>query len=110
MANSLTKDGLMLAGSKVVTTAGTAERLIPTDQVGGVFWTRAYIVAKASNTGIVYVGGEDVDSSTNDGLGATAGVNDHLEIMAGSRSGFNMSDIWLDAAANGEGVDFWLFK
>ena len=110
MANSLTKDGRMLSGSKVVTTAGTAERLIPVDQAGSVFWTRAFIVAKAANTGAIFVGGEDVASTTNAGLGATAGTNDTLEIVAVNWLHMDMSEVYLDAATDGEGVDFYLFK
>jgi len=75
-----------------------------------VFWSRAVIIAKAANTGAVFIGGSDVDSSTNAGLGATAGTNDSLIIERPDRTPVDMSDVWLDVATNGEGVDFWLFK
>lgn len=110
MANSLTKDGKMLAGSITVDAAGTAQRLVSVGAEGGDFYSRIFIRAKAANTGLVYIGGPDVDSSTNAGLGATAGTGDELDISSASPLGFNISEIYIDADNNDEGVDFWAFK
>lgn len=96
MANSAIGDH-MLAGAKTVTSAGTAEALGTETS----FYKSIAIRAKAANTGKVYVGGSDVDSSTNGGLGAGDTV------ILESEHGVKLSDVYIDVGTNGEGVDFW---
>lgn len=109
MANSLFLKGSGLSGSQVVAAGPVATRLIPTNQEGGVFWSRAVLVAKAGNSAAIQFGGSDVDGSTNGGLGATAGTNDSQELVAVNRLPFDASDIFI-FGSTGEGVDFWLYK
>lgn len=85
----------LVAGEKTISAAGTAEALEATSRrVKGLA-----IIAKSGNTNPIFLGGEDVDSSTNGGL--TAGQSIVLE-------GFtDTGAIWLDVTTNGEGIDFF---
>ena len=86
---------------KTVATAGTAEVLVAASKrVKSVV-----IVAKSDNTGrVVYVGGSDVSSSTNGGLGASQSIS--LE----AAGWMDLADIYIDADTNVEGVDFYAVK
>jgi membrane protein implicated in regulation of membrane protease activity len=100
MANSVGSSGGFLSGEKTVTSAGTAEALETTvDLVESVV-----IIAKAANTGQVFVGGTDVASTTNDGLDA----GDSISLS--SRKGFKLSNIFIDVGVSGEGVDIYAVK
>ncbi len=90
---------VIVAGEKTVAAAGTAEALSAAKRVKALT-----IVAKAGNTGQVYIGGSDVDSSTNDGLDAGEAVT----FEAGGW--MDLADIYVDAGVNGEGVDFYAVK
>ncbi len=59
----------IISSEATVTTAGTAVALSGSRRVKSVT-----IRAKAANTGQVYVGGSDVDSTVNDGLDASESV------------------------------------
>ena len=90
----------LLASEKTVTSAGTAEALVGSSQR-----VRSLtLVAKASNTGQVYIGGSDVSSSTNDGLEP----GDVVTIPA--ETWLDLNDIYIDADNSGEGVDFYAVK
>ena len=90
----------LLAGEKTVATSGTAVAL------GSRKVVKVEIRAKSANTGQIYVGGSDVDTTTNDGLDAAESlVLEHPRAIA-----FDLADIYLDADANGEGVDFYAIK
>ena len=94
MANS--KGDNLLSGEKTVAAAGTAEALAGEDFVQAIT-----IIAKATNTGQVYIGASDVDSSTNDGLDAG-------EVIAFDVVGsMNLAKVFIDSDVNGEGVDFY---
>jgi hypothetical protein len=98
MANS--EGPVLLSGSKTVAAAGTAERLVSASRrVKSVV-----IIAKDNNTGRVYVGGSDVASTTNRGLGPNQSIS--LEGVGW----LDLFDIYLNAATNGEGVDFYAVK
>jgi len=87
----------LVAGEKTVTAAGTALALASANMVKGVT-----IIAKAGNTGQVYVGGADVASTTNDGLAP----DDSLELPWA----LDLADIYIDSDVNGEGVDYYARK
>ena len=89
----------LLISEKTVTANGTAEALHAGQRVKSVT-----VVAKVSNTGKVYIGGSDVDSSTNDGLDP----GDVLSIPA--ENWLDLADLYVDSAVNSEGVDFWAVK
>ena len=90
----------LLASEKTVTAAGTAEALVGSSQrVRSVT-----VVAKASNTGQVYIGGSDVASSTNDGLEP----GDVMTVP--TEEWLDLADIYVDADNNGEGIDFYAVK
>jgi hypothetical protein len=98
MANS--EGPVLLSGEKTVAAAGTAEALAPASQrVKSVV-----IIAKGGNTNRVYIGGPDVASTTNDGLGAGEWVT--IE----AAGWLDLADIYLDVGVNGEGVDFYAVK
>ena len=89
----------ILSGEAIVTTGGTAVALSAARRVRSVL-----IRAKAGNTGLLYVGGSDVDSTVNDGLDAGESISfDSVGWM-------DLADIFIDADTNGEGVDFYAVK
>ena len=96
MANSIA--GSLISGKKVVASAGTAEALAADN---GKRYKTFTIVAETDNSGRIFVGGSDVDSSTNSGLAAGA----VLSLV--SSHGWLLSEIYIDAAQNGDGVDFY---
>lgn len=101
MANSVGASGHLLSGAKVVTTAGTAVAL----EDGTVDLVRGLtIIALSTNTGRIFLGGADVDSSTNVGLNPGDALN------LNGPNGLKLSDTYIDAAVNGEGVDFYGVK
>ena len=98
MANS--EGPVLLSGEKTVAAAGTAEPL-----VGAIQRVKSVvIIAKRGNTNQVYVGGSDVASTTNDGLGA----GESITIQA--VGWLDLADIYLDADTSAEGVDFYSVK
>ena len=95
MANS--EGPVLLSGQKLVATAGTAEALVASTRRV----KRVQIVALSSNTKPVYVGGSDVASTTNGGLTASGSISLEAE------GWMDLKDIYVDADADGEGVDFY---
>jgi hypothetical protein len=91
---------VLYSSEKTVASAGTAEPLVASSKrVKSVV-----IIAKAGNTSQVYVGGADVDSSTNDGLDAGESIT--LE----SHEWMDLADIYIDAGTSDDGVDFYAVK
>ena len=82
-------------GQKTVTSAGTAEAVATVQVVNEVL-----LIALSTNTGRVYYGGSDVDSSTQEGLPPGA------SITITSRKPFDIGDLFIDVDTSGEGVDF----
>jgi hypothetical protein len=93
---------LKLGGSKTVTTAGTRVQLSSTPTI--VYGLS--IQAKAANSGNIYVGDSTVSSSNGHIL--DAGVE--LELVPPQIRGIDgemlLSDVYLDADTNGDGVIF----
>jgi hypothetical protein len=79
-------------GSKNVTTAGTRVALATSTACQGVL-----IQAKAANTGIIYVGGSTVSSTS--GIFLYAGESVEISID-------NLRKVYLDSSVSGEGVVF----
>ena len=104
MANSIGSNGNFLSGAQTVTTAGTEVRLLPTS-TAQKRWRSVTIIAKAENTGKIYLGGSDVASTTNGGLAAGDSVSLAYDHVSGRL--LDLDDIWIDASVNGEGVDFY---
>jgi hypothetical protein len=103
MANSVSgSSGAIISGEKTVAATGTAEALLGTL---GSLYKSLVIIAKVANTGQVYVGGDDVATSTNDGLDA----GDQLSIPY-TPHGIDLGRIFLDVDTNGEGVDFYAVR
>ncbi len=90
---------VVMSGEKTVTTAGTAVALHSSRRVKALT-----VIAKSSNTGRVYVGGADVSSATNEGLGPGETIS--FEAV----TWLDLADIYIDADNNGEGVDFYAVK
>lgn len=90
---------VIISGEKTVPTAGTAVALSASQRIKALT-----IVAKSANTGRVYVGGSDVSSSTNGGLGAGESIS--FEAV----NWMELADIYLDTDNNGEGIDFYGVK
>ena len=86
---------LAYGASKAVTTAGTAEQIHADTACRSV-----YIRAKDANTGNVYVGTSNVDSTIK--LRALAAGE------AWELSVYNVNQLYLDVDTNGEGIDYWI--
>ena len=89
----------LLSSEKTVTTSGNAVALASARMI-----TSVTIIAKAGNTGKVYVGGSDVATTTNDGLAAEDSLSIEMD------HAFDLADIYLDADTNGEGVEIYALK
>ena len=89
-----------ISSAKTVASAGTAEAVSSSSQRV----KSLTIIAKAGNTGQVYVGGSDVASSTNDGLEPGAAL------IVEAVSWLDLADIYIDVDNAGEGVDFYAVK
>ncbi len=98
MANS--EGPVLLSGQRLVSTAGSAESLVSSSRRV----KRVQIVALSTNTGQVYVGGSDVATTTNGGLGASGSIALEAE------GWMDLKDIYVDADTDGEGVDFYAVK
>lgn len=84
----------LTGGEKTVAATGTAEAL------GASLATKSiYIRAKSTNTGNVYVGDSAVDATTSQQIILAA--NDSLTLDISNRA-----TVYVDAAVNGEGVDY----
>lgn len=84
----------MVHGQVTVTTPGTAEPLAEEETP---LYRCVFIRALSTNTGIVYVGGEDVDSDS----GHELEVGDLIAVEVA-----DLSTVYVDAAEAGEGVSF----
>lgn len=87
-------------GTKTVTTAGTAVRLVATSTV----IKQATIQALSSNTGVVCIGSSTVLVASKNGICLSAGQATPLFYISGFPHDLNQ--IWVDSAVNGEGVAF----
>lgn len=87
--------GLTYGASKTITTAGTAEVLGSSQVCRSI-----YIRAKSTNTGNVYVGTSNVDSTL---ALKDLGPGDSVELSV-----LNIDQLYLDVDTNGEGADYWL--
>ena len=96
MANSIA--GSLITGKQEVASAGTAEALAADN---GRRYKTITIAAYTDNTGRIFVGGSDVASSTNSGLAAGA----VLSLV--SSHGWLLSEIYINAGTNDDGVDFY---
>lgn len=96
MANSETPT--LISGAKTVTTAGTRVQLVTASQRV----TSLVIIAKIANTGKLFVGGDDVASTTNGGMNAADALS-----LPGP---LDLKDVYLDVSVNGEGADFYASK
>jgi hypothetical protein len=81
-------------GTKTVTTSGTAEQLAADTEC-----TSVAITPLSTNTGIIYVGGPNVNAATENGFPLDSGISIVI-------STDNLNDVWIDAAVSGEGVAF----
>ncbi len=82
------------SGQTVVAAAGTRVQLTATSTP----ILSVTVKALSTNTGIIYVGGDDVSAAIgleliNPGESASVDVD-------------NLTDVWIDAAVNGEGVSY----
>lgn len=102
MATSI--GGRVVAGERTITTAGTQLAL----EAVNTSLVALTIIAKAGNTGQVFVGGSDVASTVNDGLDASESISFDVSSFGQGRSAIiNTQDVFLDVSVNGEGVDFY---
>lgn len=91
----------VVSGNKSVTTAGTQVQLVSVDTP--VLSVKVH--ALSGNSGVIYVGDENVSSTT--GVPLAAGSSEEIIFVRkeGDLPG-NLKDVWVDAATNGDGVAF----
>jgi len=87
-------ENALTVGQTVVTTAGTAVKILSTDEGDYTL----IIKALSTNTGLIYVGNSDVDSTN--GFELSAKEEAIIVIKEGSM------DIYIDSSINGEGVSY----
>lgn len=97
MPDALDEITSIIDGRKLVTAAGTAERLVAATQ--RCKWVQ--ITALATNTTIVAIGGPDVLATAGSEAGAllAAGATTRIPIVDAHR-------LWVDAKTSGQGVAF----
>lgn len=93
---------MIKSSSKTIAVAGTRERLVSTQ----TFATMVTIRAKESNTNNIFIG-DDTVSSSSPPLKPGQILTLVAPVAYGSSVKMDISQIWLDSAVNGEGVDFW---
>jgi len=91
----------IVSGRKVVAAAGTAEQL----SRASVAIRQLTIVAETDNTRIVTVGGSDVVGALATRRGVPLAAGESIAFY-GADGIDELSDIWLDAEINGEGVTY----
>lgn len=87
----------LVSGSKAVTTAGTAVQISAT--ATGIRWL--LLTADPANTKPVYVGDSGVDATLGSEIGVPLSKTAPLRLDVS-----DLSDVWIDAEASGEGVLF----
>ena len=103
MATSVFNHGVCASGDVAVSSAGTAVQL----ETSETLWNSVVIVAKSNNTGRIFIGGSDVDSSTTRGLAAS----DSISFTPPNKAHhIDLSTIYVDASVSGEGADFYASK
>ncbi len=85
---------------KLVTTAGTRVALASSKTMT----THVIIKARSNNAGLVYVGGSDVAAANGFHLAANQEVKLSDLVQASANESFNLADVYIDAATNGDGV------
>ncbi len=104
--------GLFKILSKTVATAGTAEQLVATETL----CYKAVIQAERGNTGFIRIGASNAVEQTDDTTGLalqSPGANEPALLVWQTDNHsrlLDLSQIWLDASVNGEGVVvmYWL--
>jgi hypothetical protein len=91
-----------VAGDQTVTTAGTRVRLV----AASLKVKSVTLVGRSTNTGRIYVGGDDVASTTNEGLGA----DDNLTLTTPEKHYIDLTEIFVDSSVSGEKVNFYAVK
>ena len=91
------------SSSKDVTAAATAEQLISTS----LLVISVTIRAKVTNTDVMYLGDSDVAAANAAPLMPGDDISMDGQMIDGTVWPFDLSEIWVDSAVNGEGVNFW---
>ena len=86
---------------KTVTTAGTREQLT----TSGKAVPAVIIQAESTNTGIVYVGDNQVSSTNGIELNANDSITLTNDDMGSSDAKISLKDIWLDVSVGTDGVN-----
>jgi hypothetical protein len=89
-----------ISAEKLVATAGTRVALASAKTLT----THAIIKARSTNAGLVYIGGVTVAAANGYHLAANAEVKLSDLLAAGTNESFNLAELYLDAATNGDGV------
>lgn len=91
-------------GTKTVTTAGTAVRIIANDTI----FKSGTIQALSSNSGVICIGSSTVLAASKNGTCLTAGQAAPLYTLQGFP--FNLANFWIDSTVNAEGVSYTIYQ
>jgi hypothetical protein len=100
MAGTITSRMPNLFVGTAVTNGGTAVAL---DSATAGKARSILIIARAANTGTIFIGGSDVSSSTSKGF--TAGQS--ISWDSYNQPYITISDYYLDVSGDGEGIDYY---
>lgn len=104
---------LLSLGRVLVTAAGTPARVTANEADPSANYPvhGLLIQALTSNTGVVYVGAADMDTSTLAGVYAVLGIPGSTgappvfsATITQAANGINLDDLWLDVSVSGEGA------
>ena len=98
MAGTITSRTPNLFVGTAVTNAGTAVAFNSSGKARSIL-----IIARAANTGTIFIGGSDVSSSTSKGF--TAGQS--ISWDSSNQPYITISDYYLDVSGDGEGIDYY---
>lgn len=99
LAGTLLFGAFVRDGSKTVTTAGTAERLVSASTPA--VWVT--VQCAVDNAGNCFVGGPTIADGR--GVELVPGQGQHFQALA-NRNSYDLYEIWVDVEQNGEGVTF----
>lgn len=91
-------------GTKTVTTAGTAVRIVANDTI----FKSGTIQALSGNTGTICIGSSTVLAASKNGTCLTAGQAAPLYTVQAFP--FNLAAFYIDSTVNGEGVSYTIYQ
>lgn len=93
----------LISGKKVIATAGTPLQLVSTV---GTFAKKLTITPFSANTGVIAIGGSAATTVANATIGSQQGLVAIKAATPLELYDVDLSQVWVDASVNGEGVSY----